>query len=40
MMDDAWEQRLMQSDGIHPNVEGHIQLEKIIWNSLKPLLEG
>ena len=40
MMDDAWEQSLMQSDGIHPNVEGHIQLEKIIWNSLKPLLEG
>ena len=39
MMDDAWEQSLMQSDGIHPNVEGHIQLEKIIWNSLKPLLE-
>ena len=40
MMDDAWEQSLMQSDGIHPNVEGHIQLEKIIWNSLEPLLEG
>jgi acyl-CoA thioesterase-1 len=40
MMDDAWEQSLMQMDGIHPNAEGHIQLEKIIWNSLKPLLKS
>ena len=38
MMDGAWEQSLMQSDGIHPNAEGHIQIEKIIWASLQPLL--
>jgi lysophospholipase L1-like esterase len=25
-------------DGIHPTAEGHIQIEKIIWASLQPLL--
>ena len=40
MMDGAWEQSLMQLDGIHPNAEGHIQFDKIILNSLKPLLKS
>ena len=40
MMNEIWQQSLMQMDGIHPTAEGHIQLEKIIWNSLKPLLKS
>ncbi|MDC0586158.1 arylesterase [Gammaproteobacteria bacterium] len=29
---------LMQSDGIHPNVEGHIEIEKTAWGQILPLL--
>jgi len=38
MMNEIWQQSLMQMDGIHPTAEGHIQIEKIIWDSLQPLL--
>ena len=38
MMNEIWQQSLMQLDGIHPTTEGHIQIEKIIWASLQPLL--
>ena len=38
MMNEIWQQSLMQMDGIHPTAEGHIQIEKIIWASLQPLL--
>jgi lysophospholipase L1-like esterase len=38
MMNEVWQQNLMQMDGIHPNAEGHIQIEKIVWDSLQPLL--
>ena len=38
MMDEVWQQSLMQTDGIHPTAKGHIQIEKIIWDSLQPLL--
>jgi len=30
---------LMQSDGIHPNVSGHKQIENIVWEVLKQYLE-
>ena len=30
---------LMQSDGIHPNVLGHKQIENIIWEHLNNYLE-
>ena len=30
---------LMQSDGIHPNVLGHQQIENIIWERLNKYLE-
>ena len=30
---------LMQSDGIHPNVPGHRQIESIVWELLKKYLE-
>jgi len=30
---------LMQSDGIHPNVLGHKQIENIIWERLNNYLE-
>ena len=30
---------LMQSDGIHPNVLGHQQIEDIVWERLKKYLE-
>jgi len=30
---------LMQSDGIHPNVLGHKQIENIIWERLNKYLE-
>ena len=38
MMNEVWQQSLMQMDGIHPNPKGHIQIEKLIWDSLEPLL--
>jgi lysophospholipase L1-like esterase len=38
MMDEVWQQNLMQTDGIHPTAKGHIQIENIIWDSLQPLL--
>ena len=38
MMNEVWQQNLMQRDGIHPNAEGHIEIEKIVWDSLQPLL--
>ena len=38
MMNEVWQQNLMQMDGIHPNTEGHIQIEKIVWDSLQRLL--
>ena len=38
MMDEVWQQSLMQTDGIHPTAKGHIQIENIIWDSLQPLL--
>ena len=38
MMNEVWQQSLMQMDGIRPTAEGHIQIEKIIWDSLQPLL--
>ena len=38
MMDEVWQQNLMQMDGIHPTAKGHIQIENIIWDSLQPLL--
>jgi hypothetical protein len=28
----------MQSDGIHPNVDGHIEIEKTTWTQISPLL--
>ena len=30
---------LMQSDGIHPNVLGHKQIENTVWESLNKYLE-
>ena len=30
---------LMQSDGIHPNVLGHQQIEDIVWERLNKYLE-
>ena len=30
---------MMQSDGIHPNVSGHQQIENIIWERLNKYLE-
>ena len=30
---------LMQSDGIHPNVSGHQQIENIVWKNLSKYLE-
>jgi len=30
---------LNQSDGIHPNIQGHKIVAENIWNVLKPLLE-
>ena len=38
MMNETWQQNLMQMDGIHPTAGGHAQIEKIIWDSLQPLL--
>ena len=38
MMNEVWQQSLMQMDGIHPNAKGHIQIENLIWDSLEPLL--
>ena len=38
MMNEVWQQSLMQMDGIHPNAEGHVQIENLIWDSLEPLL--
>jgi len=38
MMNEAWQQSLMQMDGIHPNAKGHIKIENLIWDSLEPLL--
>ena len=38
MMNEVWQQNLMQMDGIHPNAEGHIEIEKIVWDSLQSLL--
>ena len=38
MMNETWQQNLIQADGIHPTAEGYIQIEKIIWDSLQPLL--
>jgi acyl-CoA thioesterase-1 len=32
------EMNLMQSDGIHPNQDGHKLIEKEVWSSLSPLL--
>jgi acyl-CoA thioesterase-1 len=29
---------MMQSDGIHPNVDGHIEIEKTTWTQISPLL--
>ena len=37
MMNEVWQQSLMQMDGIHPNAIGHIQIENLIWDSLEPL---
>ena len=31
--------QLMQADGIHPNIGGHIEIEKTAWNKLLPLLK-
>ncbi|MBQ09850.1 MAG: arylesterase [Gammaproteobacteria bacterium] len=25
---------MMQADGIHPNVDGHVEIEKVVWESL------
>jgi len=30
---------LMQPDGIHPNVEGHIMIQKAVWENLAQLLK-
>jgi len=30
---------LMQSDGIHPNVEGHIMIQEVVWKDLIRLLQ-
>ena len=30
---------LMQADGIHPNVDGHIEIEKTAWSQISPLLK-
>jgi lysophospholipase L1-like esterase len=30
----------MQSDGIHPNQEGHQLIEQEVWLSLSPLLNN
>ena len=38
MMNEVWQQSLMQMDGIHPNAKGHTQIENLIWDSLEPLL--
>ena len=38
MMNEVWQQSLMQMDGIHPNAKGHVQIENLIWDSLEPLL--
>ena len=38
MMNETWQQNLIQMDGIHPTAEGHIQIENIIWDSLQSLL--
>lgn len=32
-------ERLMQSDGIHPNATGQRRVAETIWNDLRPLLE-
>lgn len=31
--------KLMQNDGIHPNVAGHRKVAEITWETLKPILE-
>ena len=35
---DMTERGFMQSDGIHPNKDGHKLIEKEVWVSLSPLL--
>ena len=35
---DMTEMGLMQSDGIHPNQDGHKLIEKEVWANLSPLL--
>jgi len=35
---DMTERGLMQSDGIHPNQDGHQLIEQEVWLSLFPLL--
>ena len=35
---DMTEMGLMQSDGIHPNQEGHKLIEQEVWLNLSPLL--
>ena len=38
MMNEVWQQSLMQMDGSHPNAKGHGQIENLIWDSMAPLL--
>ena len=38
MMNETWQQNLIQMDGIHPTAGGHAQIENVIWDSLQPLL--
>ena len=30
---------LMQSDGIHPNAQGHIMIQQVVWKDLIRLLQ-